>query len=247
MRAAFHDVADRTGALARRLRRLFDARARRERLLLIGAAVAVAWMLAESLWLTPAFNAWSAARSRESASRTTLTRLQDDLARRVADARGAEQQLRGEVAQWRERVARGDENLRALGATLVNAPQMVPMLDRLLAQVGGLRLRSMRSLGRIDMAAAGEQGAAAAGAKPATAAAASAEADAHAAGTLYRHGVELTVEGSYADILAYLRAIESMPQRVLGGGLQLKVERHPSVVMTLRLYTLSQDRGWLEI
>ena len=64
---------------------------------------------------------------------------------------------------------------------------------------------------------------------------------------MYRHGVELTVEGSYADLLAYVRAIEAMPQRVLWAGMQLKVEQHPKVLLSLRLYTLSLDRSWLEI
>lgn len=228
------ETLDAAIAGAQRLRRAFDGRARRERMLLIGACIAVVWMLGDSLWLTPAFNAWSAAQARRSAAAAALDRLNEDIARRAGESRNVEQQLRRDVALWRERVGQSDEKLRAVGATLVSAPEMVPMLDRLLAQVGGLRLRSMRSLGRTDVVA---------GPSPV----ASAPADASGTGTLYRHGVELTVEGNYADVLAYLRAIESMPQRVLGGGLQLKVERHPTVVMTLRLYTLSHDRGWLEI
>jgi hypothetical protein len=34
---------------------------------------------------------------------------------------------------------------------------------------------------------------------------------------------------------------------VLWGGLQMKVEQHPRVQLTVRLHTLSLDRGWLEI
>ena len=48
-------------------------------------------------------------------------------------------------------------------------------------------------------------------------------------------------------MLGYVQNIETMPQRVLWGGLQLKVEQYPLVVLTLRLYTLSPDRSWLEI
>jgi MSHA biogenesis protein MshJ len=65
--------------------------------------------------------------------------------------------------------------------------------------------------------------------------------------TLYRHGVELQLEGSYADLLDYLKTLEAMPQRVLWGGISLKVEQHPKAVLTLRLYTISRDRHWLEI
>lgn len=217
---------DQVRASVSRLRQAFDARERRERLLLIGAAVAVVWMLAYSLWLRPAFEGWTAARARQSAAAATLQRLDDEVARRSIETRNAEQQLRIEVAQWRERVDRSNAALHAFGATLVSAHQMVPMLDRLLGQTGGLRLRSMQSLGRTEVGAA---------AAP------------NAAGALYRHGVEVAVEGGYADVLAYVRAIETMPQHVLWGGMQLKVEEHPKVVVTLRLYTLSPDRNWLEI
>jgi MSHA biogenesis protein MshJ len=226
---------DRARAGAAQVRRAFDARARRERLLLIGAGIAVAWMLADSLWLTPAFKEWSAARTRNATAVAALQRLNDDIARRGTETRTAEQQLHSDVAQWRERVVQGDAALRSFGATLVNASDMVPMLDALLAQVGGLRMRSMQSLGRTEVGA------------PVAVTTASTTTESKAAGALFRYGVELTVEGSYADVVAYLRAIEAMPQHVLWGDMQLKVDQHPKVVVTLRLYTLSQDRSWLEI
>ena len=227
------DWFDRARAGAQRLQRAFDGRARRERLLLIGAGVAIAWMLADSLWLTPAFKEWTSARARHTTASAALRRLNEEVAQRGNETRNAEQQLLGEVTQWRSRVIQTDAALREFGGSLVGAAEMVPVLDRLLAQTGGLRLRSMQSLGRSEV-----------GAPAATSAT---PADAKTAGTLYRHGVELNVEGSYADVLAYVQAIEAMPQRVLWGGLQLKVEQHPKVVLTLRLYTLSQDRSWLEI
>jgi MSHA biogenesis protein MshJ len=65
--------------------------------------------------------------------------------------------------------------------------------------------------------------------------------------TLYRHGVELSVEGSYADLLSYLQALEALPQQLLWGNLELKVEQYPRVVLTLRLYTLSLASAWVEL
>jgi MSHA biogenesis protein MshJ len=224
---------DRARATASRLLRAFDGRARRERLLLIGAGVAIAWMLADGLWLTPAFKEWTNARARHTTASAALRRLNDEVAQRGNETRSAEQQLLSEVTHWRTRVSQTETALREFGGSLVGAAEMVPVLDRLLAQTGGLRLRSMQSLGPSEVGAPA--------ASPAT------PADAKTAGTLYRHGVELNVEGTYADVLAYVQAIETMPQRVLWGGMQLKVEQHPKVVLTLRLYTLSQDRSWLEI
>lgn len=213
---------------AARWRRAFDARARRERMLVIVAVLALACALVNLLWLDPALKRWSAAHVRRGTAIAAVRQLDQELARRA----GAELQVRSDVAAWHERVAQDNQALRELRATLVSASEMVPMLDRLLTQVGGLRLRSLRSQERTEIRTAG---AVASAAEPPV------------AGTLYRHGVDLSVEGSYADVLAYLRAVEAMPQRVLWDGMQLQVERHPKVVMTLRLYTLSDDDSWLEI
>ena len=239
-------------------RRRFDARAPRERVLVIGVAVVLVWFVSDQLWLSHATKSWSSAQLRRSAAVVATQRLNLEAGRRGQETRSAEAQLRADVSAARERVDRGDATLRAFGASLVSAPEMVPMLDHLLARSGGVRLRSMQSLGRVEVGVAGVAGSAAlpdagaasaAAASPAIAVASSAPASGNLKPTLalYRHGVELTIEGSYADVLGYVQGIEAMPQRVLWGGLQLKVEQHPLVVLTLRLYTLSPDRSWLEI
>ena len=241
MRSELVKRFDQARAAALRLQRAFDRRARRERLLLIGAAIALAWMSVDGLWLTPAFKDWSAARARHAGATAALQQLGAESAQRGSATRAAAQQMQADLAQWRERVARGDAALRDFGGALVSAAEMVPVLDHMLAQTGGLRLRSMQSLGRSEV------GAAPTPASAASAPAAPASVEPSLPGALYRHGVELSVEGSYAEVLAYLHAIETMPQRVLWGGMQLKVEQHPKVILTLRLYTLSQDRSWLEL
>lgn len=241
MRLAFAPCRDHVRASAARMGRAFDGRTRRERLILIGAGIAVVWMLADSLWLTPAFRRWSDAQARRVNAALVLKHLNDEIAQRGIDSSSAAQQLLRDLVQSRARVDQGNAALHGFGAALVSASDMVPMLDRLLAQVGGLRLRSMQSLGRTEVGATGGASSASANQLPNPAN------RPNPAAALYRHGVELAIEGSYADVLAYLLAIEAMPQRVLWGGVQLRVERHPQVIVTLRLYTLSQDRNWLEL
>ena len=55
------------------------------------------------------------------------------------------------------------------------------------------------------------------------------------------------LEGGYGDLLSYLQAMEALPQRVLWGSVSLKVEQHPRSVLTLRVYTISRERHWLEL
>jgi len=64
---------------------------------------------------------------------------------------------------------------------------------------------------------------------------------------IYRHGLELTVAGSYLDLLAYLRALEALPTQLYWGALSIDASKYPQVLMKLTVYTLSLDRAWLNV
>jgi MSHA biogenesis protein MshJ len=60
---------------------------------------------------------------------------------------------------------------------------------------------------------------------------------------LYRHGLEMTLRGSYIDLTQYLTEMEKMPARLLWGPVELQVEKYPEVRMTLQVHTLSAQRS----
>lgn len=64
---------------------------------------------------------------------------------------------------------------------------------------------------------------------------------------LYRHGVEISVEGSYAELLAYLAALERLPWRVYWSEARLSTQAYPTSRLTLTLFTLSLDKTWLSV
>ncbi len=64
---------------------------------------------------------------------------------------------------------------------------------------------------------------------------------------IYQHGVELTVEGSYSDLLGYLDALEHLPWQLFFGDLTFVVKEYPQERVTLVLYTLCSDRTWLSL
>jgi MSHA biogenesis protein MshJ len=55
----------------------------------------------------------------------------------------------------------------------------------------------------------------------------------------YRHGVELTLKGSYFDLVQYLAELEKLRSRLLWGATALEVEKYPDVRLTLQVHTLS--------
>lgn len=63
----------------------------------------------------------------------------------------------------------------------------------------------------------------------------------------YKHGFEITLEGTYLDILNYLSRIETSPWRVFWGDITLSSDDYPKATLTLKLYTLSLDQSWLTL
>jgi MSHA biogenesis protein MshJ len=220
----------------RQQRQRFDALGRRERLLVITAAAAACVMAADALWITPAFKAWSAVHKREAALPGVLAKTAAEAQRNAEAALAQERQLQAELAQLRHRLQDGEAAMHEIEANLVGPDRMLALLEQMLDGHGQLRVREMKSLPRTDLVAE------ASSKVPGPAGSAPAERPA-----LYRHGIELTLEGSFADLVRYLEALENMPQRLLWGAMQLKVEQHPKALLTLRVYTLSLDRHWLEI
>lgn len=60
---------------------------------------------------------------------------------------------------------------------------------------------------------------------------------------LYRHGLEMTLRGSYFDLTQYLADMEKLPTRLLWGPVDLQAEKYPEVRMTLQVHTLSTQRS----
>jgi len=124
-----------------------------------------------------------------------------------------------QARQLRELQARAIARQNSAGTSaLVPADQMLPLLERLLRQQGQLKLKGLQSLGKTEVG-----------------------------GNIYRHGVELSLEGSYGDLLAYLEELEALPEHLLWGQVQLKVEQYPRVQLSLRVYTLSADLDWFKL
>ncbi len=64
-------------------------------------------------------------------------------------------------------------------------------------------------------------------------------------GELYRHGLELTLSGSYVELYEYLRALERLPTQLYWRRFEFAVTEHPQMTLKLTVYTVSLDRTWL--
>jgi len=62
---------------------------------------------------------------------------------------------------------------------------------------------------------------------------------------LYRHGLEIEVEGTFAACLEYIEAIESLPWRLYWQVLDLEVIDYPLNRMRIEVSTLSLNEEWI--
>jgi len=69
----------------------------------------------------------------------------------------------------------------------------------------------------------------------------------HQATVLYRHGVELQLQGSYLATLAYLKQLESLEWRFEWDTLLFDIQDYPVGTVTLEVYTYSTERDWIGV
>lgn len=183
--------------------------------------------------------------------------LSAPLDRRAAAEQARAAQLRGEIATLQAQVQRlahqrlADPN-RAVGERLAALRREGEALGGRLADLTAQLIPAERMPGLIESVLTREtslrllrlEGT---GVEPAFASPDPPEGDStpDAPAGLYRHGLRLVFEGSYAESLGYLRSLEALPGRLLWERLSLEVVAYPVSRVTLEVATLSLDPDWI--
>lgn len=205
----------------------FDAYSRRERALLATVLVGGLLLLGQTLLLEPALTRLRLLDRQVEQERTEAKALAAQVGAVKAQLQADPDAARkAEIAQQKTELAGLESGLQALAGDFVPPQQMNELLEQLLSRHSRLRLLSLKSLPPVNLAAA---------------------ADGQAPLGLYKHGVELRLEGSYADLQAWLAQLETSKRKLLWGDVHLNVVEHPRSALTLTVYTLSTDKTWLAI
>lgn len=217
----------------------YMALSRRERIMVAAAVVFGPFMLVKALLLDPAWTRIHNLKQGEAAQVAMQAELQrqfDMLQQQVGSDPDAAK--KAELAALTAESKELDQELKSSTSALVHPEEMNGLLEHLLARQRGLRLLSMKTLAPVSMQKTE--------AKEGVGEPAGEKAKAPEFG-LYRHGVEIRLEGSYADLQAYLEQLEKMPERLLWDRLSYRVIDYPRAEMKLTVYTLSADRTWLAL
>ena len=218
---------DKTALFAR-----FDALQPRERALLAAAVLGGIVLIGSTGFIEPVI---AVARKNERTAeeqQKQLASLEAQLAQLKAPESDPDVKARAELAGLKRQLESLSGRLQKMENTLVPPQQIAGLLEEMIGRRSGLRLLSLKTLPvaplldkKEDAAAKGKSGGPAAG--------------------LYKHGVEIRLEGSYQDLAAYLSRLEQAKLKLLWSQAALAAEKHPRLVLTLTVYTLSLDRTWL--
>lgn len=219
----------------------FDALSIRERVLVVGAVLGGGVFALVSLWIEPDRQRAHLAEQNISIKSLQRQMLQAQIAVLQSPESSREVVARKELETLKVQLAEKGDRLTALESVLVPPQQMVALLERMVGGPAGPRLLSLRTLPPLPLLEKKEAGAGGEGLK---AAALKFGESVEAAG-LFKHGVELRLEGNYADLAEYLIRLEKLPQKLLWSKVSLSAEQHPRVVLNLTVFTLSMDRAWL--
>lgn len=212
----------------------FDALQPRERLMVFVAGVTIIAGLGFVLAIDGALAKHKILAVNAEKQRTDLAQLQrqnTELSRLLTQDPDAEGRKR--IDELQHRLGGYDNELRGVQQGLVPPKQMVKMLEDMLDRDSRVRLVKLHTL---PVAALVEPAGGAAGKTPVS-----------AKNLVYKHGIELTVEGSYLDLLEYQSRLEKLPWHMFFARASVNSVDYPKVLMTITLYTLSLEEAWLVV
>lgn len=219
-----------------------DARSLGERVALFCTGAALLVVVSNKLFLDAA-STRAAAQGRQMAIDITAARkLQAEIDKLAAQpVVDPDADNRERLAGLKRQEAAAQEAIAALSHDLVPPGQMVAMLESMLARQERLRLVSLAKLPIQSLDTSAGQ------ATPAASPPAAGGTTPQASAMVYKHGVEIVLQGQYLDLMDYIAQLEKLPVRVVWGKLGLRVNAYPTATLSLTLYTLSLEKQWLNI
>lgn len=221
-----------------------DGASLRERALVFAASAAVLIALLNTLLIEPQL-VKQRRLSGEVALRQGEMRTMQEKLQAVALARQADpdREIRLKLDALKLKVSETEARLGEEQRKFAPPEQVGVLLGEMLSRNRKLQLIDMRTLPVASFAGNAAEADKAQAQKPAAAKPAAPA----GGGQIYRHGVEITVSGSYLDLLAYLKDLEKLPSQLYWGKLDLSAAAYPQVTLKLSVYTLSLNLAWLVV
>lgn len=215
-----------------------DAMSQRERIMVFAAALTVVIGIGYATLIDPQLAQRGSLIKQIGSQGQQLKTVQAELQSLAGGAQDPDAPNRARLESIKRQLAEIESFLHEKQEHLVPAEKVGALLEEVLRRNRGLQLVSLKTLAAAPLV---EKTPAKADSAAPVGALAGVERQ------LYKHGVEITVKGSYLDLLEYLGQLEAIPWQVYWGRAELEVQEHPASALTLTVYTLSLEKAWLRI
>lgn len=141
-------------------------------------------------------------------------------------AQNPDDYARSRIAEVSAQAAVLDAQMQGVNRGLVPPERMAQILEKMLTQTSRVRLVELQTLPVSYLI----------------------ERDQSQVGpNVYKHGIEMTLQGGYLDLLDYLSRLEALPWQMFWAQAQMDAEDYPAVRITVTVFTLSLDQKWLVV
>lgn len=221
-------------AMLKKFQKQVDALSERERGILFAVVIALALFAVQTWIIDPQLKKQASTKAQLQLNQKQIAELQSEMNSRL-EKMGIDPDaaVKERIADARQSLQKMDEDLGGFQKNLVNSERMGALLEGILKRNQRLQLISLKSLPVVNLMALPTAD------------------DQHKKAideqSIYKHEVELVLTGNYLDMLAYMRELEAMPERLYWGGSQLTVIEYPKARLSLNLFTLSLEKTWLNL
>jgi MSHA biogenesis protein MshJ len=220
----FGELKTRFRALAERI----DAMSLRERGLIFTSILVALYFVAANLLFGPTNAESDRLQEQLNAVRAQTqsldSQIESILAGRAQDPDAAK---REKIAALQASLQQINTSLNETTSGLVSPKEMTRLVEQMLSKNRALRVLKVESLPATPLV----EGSAEASNLPGT--------------MLYKHGMRIEVQGTYLDMLRYLKSLEGLPWRLFWGQVTLKSDKYPDSRLSLLIYTLSTHEAAL--
>jgi MSHA biogenesis protein MshJ len=229
-----------------------DALSLRERgIMLVVVSLAIAYLMS-TLVIEPQFIKQKTLTEKIKREQQQISAIQMEVAQRLQlKNTDPDAEIRQRLLNSQQQLAQIDGQLNEIQKNLVRPEKMANLLESMMKRNSKLQLVSLKSLPFSNVldehADASELNAKLKMPPSAGNPADKTSAEANQQAVIYKHEVEIVLQGSYPDMQAYLRDLENLSERVYWSKAKLTVIEYPKASLTLNLFTLSLEKKWLNL
>lgn len=245
--------------------RKIDILSMRERAILFVLCSVGVLMIGFTFLIEPQLKLQKTLKTQQQTHQMQMGILQEELAQLSGAMRGdPDAEIKARLNEAKARLLLMDSDLSNLQKNLVAPDKMDTLLQNILKRNKRLQLISLKSFPVVNLFDVAKTSDSAANASASATEAATNTVSTANQGlpsssgskiatlnsdelSIYKHEVELVLEGNYLDMLAYIKELEAMPEQVYWSRGSLNVLEYPKASLSLQIFTLSLEKKWLNL